>query len=396
MDNQVVMSKFHYLKVIDSSKLEEWSYSYLIERENKYNQDFEMIRIGDFLLLDRDVVIIEDEKKYNRVTVKINTNGVVKRDSEIGQNIGTKRQFLAKEGQFILSKIDARNGAFGIVPPELDGAIVTNDFPLFSINTDKVKPQFFFLLTGTKEFINFAKSCSSGTTNRQRIDVGMFLNQKIPLPEISIQENIVKNYFSKIEEANKKTEQAYQIEKNIEEYLFNYLGISERKNSMKKTGIQVVDFKNISAWGLDKILNNQQRSSSKYSLVSVEERPNICEDLFRGKSPKYKGSTDRYILNQKCNRWNKIDLSFVKAVDENWLNSIDSKFFTREGDILINSTGEGTIGRATCITKEYEGLLYDSHLLLLRLNKNLINPHFFVALLHKPSIKSLFSNIISK
>ena len=35
------------------------------------------------------------------------------------------------KGQFILSGIDSRNGAFGVIPDELDGAIVTNGFWYF-------------------------------------------------------------------------------------------------------------------------------------------------------------------------------------------------------------------------------------------------------------------------
>lgn len=57
-----------------------------------------------------------------------------------------------------------------------------------------------------------------------------------------------------------------------------------------------------------------------------------------------------------------------------------SKQLNKEGDILINSTGEGTIGRATYIKKEFEGLFYDSHLLLLRFDRNKVNPELFVEL----------------
>jgi restriction endonuclease S subunit len=70
----------------------------------------------------------------------------------------------------------------------------------------------------------------------------------------------------------------------------------------------------------------------------------------------------------------------VKYVDENWYLSVNKNFFTKEGDILINSTGEGTIGRATYIKKEYQGLLFDSHIILLRIDKNKMNPELFVEL----------------
>ena len=222
-----------YLKFVPFARMEAWSYAYLVEGVSRYKKDFQTIRIGDFLKSGKQSISIEDEIFYDRVTVKINTNGVVKRDTEKGTNIGTKKQYKAKAGQFIVSKIDARNGAFGIIPDELDGAIVTNDFPLFNIDTDIINPQFFFLFTGTKEFVNFAKSCSSGTTNRQRMDIDLFLKQEIPMPSLSEQEILVKNYFNKIEEAEKLSQQANDLETEIERYFLEQLGIEKTKKQFK-------------------------------------------------------------------------------------------------------------------------------------------------------------------
>ena len=88
------------------------------------------------------------------------------------------------------------------------------------------------------------------------------------------------------------------------------------------------------------------------------------------------------ILNQKCNRINNINLSYAKSVDEAWIKSINEKFLTRENDILINSTGEGTIGRASLIKKDFEGFAYDSHVLLLRVNLEEVNPSILVYLIN--------------
>ena len=97
----------------------------------------------------------------------------------------------------------------------------------------------------------------------------------------------------------------------------------------------------------------------------------------RGASPLYADAdTDTFILNQQCNRWNEIDLSFMKSVDMQWLSSINKEKFTKINDVIINSTGEGTIGRSTLITKSSKGLMYDSHMLLVRL-KDII-PAYFV------------------
>ena len=62
---------------------------------------------------------------------------------------------------------------------------------------------------------------------------------------------------------------------------------------------------------------------------------------------------------------------------------------------MVNSTGEGTIGRATYITKNYEGLIYDSHMLLLRLNRSIYNPILFVDLFNSSYIQTQIDKIKS-
>ena len=179
------------LKTVDLSNLINWSVRYLLDNTFSYNKNYKLVSIGDFLTRNDNLISVQDEVDYKRVTVKINNNGVYLRDIETGKYIGTKKQYEVNSGQFILSRIDARNGAFGIIPDELDGAIVTNDFPTFIVNENEINKQFLVLITTTKKFINFAQSCSSGTTNRQRIDIDLFLNVKIPLPSLEEQNQIV-------------------------------------------------------------------------------------------------------------------------------------------------------------------------------------------------------------
>ena len=288
-------------------------------------------------------------------------------------------------GQFLLSKIDARNGAFGVVPEELEGGVITGNFWTFDVNYNIINPYFLQLITKTKQFQDLSQSASVGTTNRNYLQEESFLNFSIPLPSISEQETIVKNYYDKITQATTYEQQAETLEKNIETYLFESLGIEQKtEQKTKKKGLQFVEFYKMDFWGVDKIKLDKGLHSSRYEVTSIGDFPELLVTCFRGKSPKYTEVSSKFILNQKCNRWNSIDFSFVKSVDEDWYNNIDEDFFTKEGDILVNSTGEGTIGRATYITKNYEGLIYDSHMLLLRLNRSIYNPILFVDLFNSP------------
>ena len=70
-----------------------------------------MKRIGDILTRNKTPVEVEDGTSYKQVTIRTNYKGVVLRGSQDGASILTKNQFAVSAGQFILSRIDARNGA---------------------------------------------------------------------------------------------------------------------------------------------------------------------------------------------------------------------------------------------------------------------------------------------
>lgn len=333
-----------YLKYIDLILLENWSVQGLLDAKFNYSNKYEQARIGDFLIKSRNIVNIEDDKEYNRVTVKINNNGVILRDTEKGVNIGTKKQYRANAGQFIISKIDARNGAFGIIPSELDNAIVTNDFPLFDVNTKKINPQFLLLITTTKVFIKFAQSCSSGTTNRQRMDIDMFLNQKIPLPKLEEQDKIVSNFLDKINNAEALKKNAEDLENKIELYFLSELGISinNKKQRVKSIGLQFVDYSDLVKWGLDFIglKNNDNRI---YKDVSINELCKISSGGTPSRSRKeyYEGGNIPWIKTGELN--NDILFDTEEKITEEALKNSSAKLYKKES-IIIAMYG-ATIGK---------------------------------------------------
>ena len=253
-----------YLKFINLSELTNWSVQYLKWITFSYNENFKLVSIWDFLTRNKTWINIENWKEYKRVTIKMNNNWVFLRDTEKGENIWTKKQFLVEWWEFIMSKIDARNWAFWIVPKNLKWAIVTNDFPSFYINQKLLNIDFFVLLASTKEFIYFAQHCSSWTTWRKRIDMNLFLNVKIPLPPLSEQNKIVENYKNNFEKAKKAEKRVFEAEKEIESYLMEELGIEVEEKEGKKKGLQFVGFKDLDIWN---IWNRQVLIKSKNMIL---------------------------------------------------------------------------------------------------------------------------------
>jgi len=168
------------------------------------NSDYLLLPINKILTRSKDTIHIKDNIKYKQVTIKVKNRGVVQRDILLGKDIGTKNQFIIKKGQFIISKIDARNGAYGIVPDELDGAIITGNFWTFDINTKIVLPSFLTYLMRHEFFNQMCNVCSYGSTNRWYLDADTFNNFKIPLPKREKQKEIfevIQKHLNTIKEA---------------------------------------------------------------------------------------------------------------------------------------------------------------------------------------------------
>lgn len=189
------------------------------------NSSFELKRIGKAITRRKDQMVVEDDKRYMRITIKTNCGGVFVRDEVLGKDIKTKKQYYVKAGQLAVSKIDARNGAFGIVPPEADGAIITGNFWVYDVNPEIANIDYLILLLSSNVFVQAWQDCSNGSGNRLYLQEDRFLNYKIPMPAVIKQKQIVDRYNKGICDANSATNKAYELSNSIDLCLFNLLHI---------------------------------------------------------------------------------------------------------------------------------------------------------------------------
>lgn len=382
-----MVSTMNLLNTISLPELTNWSVSNLLDFKFNYNEDFKLVSIGDFLTRNRNLINIQDEITYRRVTVRGSNNGVCLRDKEIGKNIGTKKQYLVKSGQFIISKIDARNGALGLIPNELEGAIVTNDFPTFFIDNTRINSHFLLLITTTKTFLNFAQTCSSGTTNRQRINIEQFLNIKIPLPSLKEQDKIVSQYNKKTVLAEKQKNEAKQLENDIENYLFENLGITKSLGKGVASGIQFVSYKSINKWALDDIFKKNTIKSTKYELVNIKS---ICSIITDGthQTPKY-FENGVVFLSAKNVTKEVIDWNNVKYVSEDAHKHYCKRVSPQINDIFLAKNG--TTGVAAILEENKIFSFYVS-LALLRPVTNLVDPYYLLRVINSEIARTQFSS----
>ena len=105
--------------------------------------------------------------------------------------------------------------------------------------------------------------------------------------------------------------------------------------------------------------------------------------LNRGIAPKYSDDADQFVINQRCIRNFKLTLNNVRGN----IKKVPEDKIIQYGDVLVNSTGVGTLGRVAQVLIHDKNLTVDTHVTILRPSNNinvefwgtcleLLQPHF--------------------
>jgi type I restriction enzyme S subunit len=92
----------------------------------------------------------------------------------------------------------------------------------------------------------------------------------------------------------------------------------------------------------------------------------VAAYLQRGKSPKYSAGAGPLVVSQRCVQWDGLHLEWAKMITAESLADYEPIRFLRDGDLLWNSTGTGTIGRVIRLDKPDNRLVCDSHVTVVR------------------------------
>jgi type I restriction enzyme S subunit len=106
-----------------------------------FSGDWNVDIIGNVLQEVFRPINLDNETKYRLVTVKRRNGGIAERAILKGKDILVKSQFEIKAGDYVISKRQVVHGATGLVPHELDGSIVSNEY-LVGQGTDKLNIEF--------------------------------------------------------------------------------------------------------------------------------------------------------------------------------------------------------------------------------------------------------------
>lgn len=329
-----------FLYTVPYKELSSWSYGLLVHFDRDIFK-FPTEKLGCFLKKYENKADLISDTVFTRITIKTKGQGVVKRDEAFGKDIKTQGQFYVRAGQFIYSNIDARNGAFGVVPKNLDMAIITNSFTSFECDETKLLPQYLVLLLSTPYYVSIFEKISVGTTNRRSVKPEALLNIKIPVPPIEKQRELINEYEKKMIKIHqiKTTDNFYDF---VDKFLTKELNIIR----IEQSGVNlfsVVPYSRFNTWGVEYSKINYT-NSNLYQTKTIKQ---ICMvgsggTPSRNKPSFYDGNIP-WIKTGEVN--NDVILDTEEKISDDAVRNSNAKIY-KAGSIIMAMYGQGkTRGR---------------------------------------------------
>ncbi|APH00490.1 hypothetical protein ASJ30_02230 [Janibacter indicus] len=291
--------------------------------------NIEWVRVGDVLELQRRLVEPELDRDYVEIGVRSFGRGLFLKEPISGAEIGSKRVFAIEPNDLVVSNIFAWEGAVAVAGDEVAGTVGSHRFMTWTTTQDHVHVPFVAHFFASEAGLELLRAASPGSAGRNRtLSIKNLQDIKIPLPPIDEQRRIAA-HLDAVDRHSRvpPNRRAPEVERAL----------------------------------LSALFDSDAHTRELGDLATVT----------RGVTPILQ-SGGPGIVGQASVRWDGIDAARLKGVDASWESSRGPERRTQVGDLLLNSTGEGTIGRCGLVDSESVGLLTDSKVLTVRVGTEVL------------------------
>ncbi len=188
------------------------------------------VAFGDVLEVVKRPATIDPAQSYQLINVKRNRGGVIPRETKSGSEIKTKTQFYVAAEDFVISRRQIVHGACGIVPPGLDGALVSNEYSTL-VPKKGLYLKFLAYFSHTSHFQKTCFHASVGVVIEKMIfNLDAWLEHRFYLPPLEEQERIVR-ILAAADRAIARTEDLIAAKRRLKKGLAQRLTIGKLRFS---------------------------------------------------------------------------------------------------------------------------------------------------------------------
>ena len=278
----------------------------------------------------------------------------------------------AKSGDLIMNIVGPPLGKLAIVPESLPECNFNQAAVMIRPYLEKVTLNR-FLFHYLSEMSEIESISTKGTAGQVNISLTQSQLMRIPLPPLSEIQRInesIENLFRLINTIQESNDSLINAIKNLKSKILE-LAMQGKLVPQDPTDEPAADMlRRVNPKA--KIITDIPHLRNIPNGWCLCELRDLCAFLSRGKSPKYSDVPNQYpVFAQKCNlKDGGISLKQARFLDESTLPKWPNKYKLKDQDILVNSTGTGTVGRTRLFLnkylKEFPFVVPDSHVSVVR------------------------------
>jgi type I restriction enzyme S subunit len=159
-----------------------------LNKESKRARGWQKIPLGDVLQQTSEIATVDSAASYPNIGIYSYGRGTFTKRPIDGANTSATQLLRVRAGQFIYSRLFAFEGAYALVLSSQDGHYVSNEFPSFNLDTQRILPEFLFAYFKSPTVWTALADQSTGLGNRrQRVHPEVVLAHSIDLPPVEYQ-----------------------------------------------------------------------------------------------------------------------------------------------------------------------------------------------------------------
>lgn len=193
-----------------------------LKQENlELDKSFEKVKLSTVVAPRDNKVLVKPTESYKILGMSLEGRGLFLREEKTGLELSSKYMSKLISGDFIYSRLFAWKGAFDYVTDEFNGCYVSNEYPSFQIDTDKISIKYLtYFFHQPVTWLEVEKYCMGVTkASRNRFKEEYFLDFNIPLPPLNIQKEIT----DKVEQANRLLKENDSLFNDFKELKYSIL-----------------------------------------------------------------------------------------------------------------------------------------------------------------------------
>jgi type I restriction enzyme, S subunit len=347
------------------------------------------VALRDLLVERREAVVLNGGLgDWQAITIKF-SGEVLPRDRE---DAFKGAMFAAYPGDLVFSKIDARNGAIGLIPKTITKAVVTSEYPVFIPNADRLRPLYLRHLLRASHFLADLQRRASGTSGRKRVTPGSFLSLNVPVPSLTEQDALLSDYRNSLGLASQLSNEADSVELAGWQAFETALGVTPPPPAPEQP-VFVANFKDIDRWSHESIFRSATKEKKENTVWNTIQLGEVLTEVRHGCSlGPSRRPTGLRVLKISAVTKGCLDLGEHKYIRDK--QELRDQFSLRAGDVLMCRTN-GTlayVGMSALVEEDVNDMIFPDKVIRVRPQRASIDPTFLWLLLQLPALRTQIEN----